>query len=69
MLIERDRPLGFDREGVALGAATEFWWIGVRIESDQPWADGLMQRILFGQSGDTDPDGRVVVEEGECERW
>lgn len=34
-------------------------WAVVRIQSDQPWADGLMQRSLFGRSGDTGPDGRM----------
>lgn len=29
----------------------------VRIQRDQPWADGLMQRSLFGWCGDTDPLG------------
>jgi hypothetical protein len=38
----------------------EFWWTVVRIQRDQPWADGLMQRSLFGQSGDTGPDGVMV---------
>lgn len=45
-------------KGVAVGAAIEFWWVVVQIQSDQPWADGLMQRSLFGRSGDTGPDGK-----------
>ena len=40
------RSIGFDRGDTEQRQI--FWWVAVRIQSDQPEADGLMQRSLLG---------------------
>jgi len=51
----------FDREGEWTRSKDRFWGCLARIQSDQPWADGLMQRSLFGWSGDQPDDSGLSV--------